>query len=300
MRFVAVIPTLWAALLSWFDGQPRLQLGGTVLIGRHLQLSNLDFFGGIPFAEPPVANHRLSPPRHKYSLSPLRSFDASSYGLPCLQPYSKADMSEDCLTLNVFRPSGIDINSSLPIMVWIYGGGFYSGASSLYDGAPLVEQSVARGTPMLFVSLNYRLGPLGFPQGPEAVEQGALNLGLRDQWAALEWVQNNIASFGGDPRKVTVFGESAGAMSTYYHYLNENFSNVPELLYALVSRTMDAVPHLVMERFADFPIWNRFSPSHLLWLPSNAFLDAVCKQHAILCRGLARPDAPLPHRRQSI
>jgi hypothetical protein len=104
MRFVAVIPTLWAALLSWFDGRPRLQLGGTVLIGRHLQLSNLDFFGGtnpnfriitrsphlsisgIPFAEPPVANHRLSPPRHKYSLSPLRSFDASSYGLPCLQP----------------------------------------------------------------------------------------------------------------------------------------------------------------------------------------------------------------------
>jgi hypothetical protein len=104
MIFVAVIPILWATLLSWFDGRPRLQLGGTVLIGRHLQPHNLDFFGGtnpnfliitrsphflisgIPFAEPPVARHRLSRPRPKHSLSPLRSFDASSFGLPCLQP----------------------------------------------------------------------------------------------------------------------------------------------------------------------------------------------------------------------
>ena len=100
MKFVAII---WATLLSWFDGRPRLQLGGTVLIGRHLQPSNLDFFGGydfiiiartpphfpisgIPFAEPPVGRHRLSPPRPKLSLFPLRSFDAGSYGLPCLQP----------------------------------------------------------------------------------------------------------------------------------------------------------------------------------------------------------------------
>ena len=94
-----------------------------------------------------------------------------------------------------------------------------TGGSTLpYDGVPLIEQSVARvctsshpdqlavhhsqGTPILVVSMNYRLGPLGFPQGPEAVERGALNLGLHDQWAALEWVQTNIASFGGDPRKV--------------------------------------------------------------------------------------------------
>jgi carboxylesterase type B len=103
----------------------------------------------------------------------------------------------------------------------------------------------SQGTPVLFVSMNYRLGPLGFPQGPEAVERAALNLGLHDQWVALEWVQKNIASFGGDPRKVcplvlatlvtgitsnekkvTVFGESAGAISASYHYLNEDFSTV--------------------------------------------------------------------------
>jgi Carboxylesterase family len=96
------------------------------------------------------------------------------------------------------------------------------GASSLYNGTFFVEQSVARvcissdltsspclsnghhsqGTPIVFVSMNYRLGPLGFPQGPEAIQRGALNLGLHDQWAALEWVQKNIPSFGGDPRKV--------------------------------------------------------------------------------------------------
>ena len=92
------------------------------------------------------------------------------------------------------------------------------GASSFYDGTPLVEKSVDRvrtsphshnfsthhsqGTPILLVSMNYRLGPLGFPQGPEAVERGALNLGLHDQWVAFQWVQHNIASFGGDPRKV--------------------------------------------------------------------------------------------------
>jgi len=87
---------------------------------------------GIPFAEPPVDDLRLSSPRPKYSLSPLRSFDARSYGYTCIQPrnliflpqLSFADMSEDCLTLNIFRPSGVDVESSLPVMIWIYGGGF--------------------------------------------------------------------------------------------------------------------------------------------------------------------------------
>ncbi|KAH9999287.1 Alpha/Beta hydrolase protein [Russula vinacea] len=165
-------------------------------------------------------------------------------------------MSEDCLTLNVFRPSGIDGNSSLPVMVWIYGGGFYSGASSGYDGAPVVERSVARGTPILYVSINYRVAPLGFPQGPEAVERGALNLGLHDQWAALEWVQNNIASFGGDPRKVTVYGQSAGALSAFYHYLNENFSTVARaaIFQSGISSTLP-----VFDGYRGTPSWMLFA-----------------------------------------
>ena len=114
MIFAAVIPILWAgaaaALHSSFDGYPRLQLGDTVLMGKHLQHSNLDFFGGynfiiisrsrshlsisgIPFAEPPVGPHRLSRPRAKLSLSPLRSFNATSYGLRCLHPVGHPPLS---------------------------------------------------------------------------------------------------------------------------------------------------------------------------------------------------------------
>lgn len=139
-------------------GHPRVQLGDTTLIGKDFQPSKLEFFGGysshhfyptsssplpshhsgIPFAEPPVDDLRFSPPRPKYSLSPLRSFDARDFGPPCLQPAvspltgtpvsappeSFANMSEDCLNLNVFRPSGVDATSSLPVMVWIFGGAF--------------------------------------------------------------------------------------------------------------------------------------------------------------------------------
>ncbi|KAH9999292.1 extracellular triacylglycerol lipase precursor [Russula vinacea] len=273
MIFVAVIPILWAAaasaLNSSIDGQPRLRLGSTVLIGKHLQASNLDFFGGYTFL-----TIDQSPPHIFVSVfsSPLQSFNASSYGLPCLQPvghlplstlqvadplqFSDAEMSEDCLTLNIIRPSNIDINTSLSVMVWIYGGGFYAGDSSIYDGATFVEQSVTRGTPILFVSMNYRIGPLGFPQGPEAVERGALNLGLHDQWAALEWVQINIASFGGDPRKVTVFGESAGAMSTFYHYLNKDFSTVARAA-IFQSGTSSTFP--IFDGYRGTPSWMLFA-----------------------------------------
>ena len=140
MRFIAFLSFLWATPSPDPD-QASLQLGDTVLIGKHFQSSNVDFFGGIPYAEPPLGDLRLSPPLPKYSLSPLQSFDARSYGHRCLQPvshlffplppsadssqYSNLVMSEDCLTLNIYRPSGIDVDASLPVMVWIYGGGFY-------------------------------------------------------------------------------------------------------------------------------------------------------------------------------
>ena len=164
---------LWYYLWLYFSAllfghSPRVQLRGTSIIGKHFQELNQDFFGGtsfhhfalvyyplilcliydslsgIPFADPPVASLRFAPPQLKRSLTPLRSFDARSYGPSCLQPESSfyyppyspsepktilqdldADMSEDCLTLNIFRPSSIDSLASLPVMVWIYGGGFY-------------------------------------------------------------------------------------------------------------------------------------------------------------------------------
>jgi len=122
--------------------QPSVQLGDTTLIGSSLEPAHLEFFGGIPYVEPPIDGLRFSLPQLKYSLAPLQTFDASNFGNPCPQPQWHPNMSEDCLTLNVFRPSGVDAGASLPVMVWIHGGGFLNGASSLYDGSPLVQRSV--------------------------------------------------------------------------------------------------------------------------------------------------------------
>ncbi|OBZ77975.1 Lipase 2 [Grifola frondosa] len=182
-----------------------------------------EFFGGIPFAEPPLGSLRFAPPVPKYNPGGA-TFNATEYGFLCLQstPFGgpASIMSEDCLTINVLRPSGVHQGSDLPVMVWIGGLGFTVYNPDKYDPMPLVLYSVERGTPVIFVSFNYRQGPLGFPLGIEATARGALNLGLKDQLVALEWIQQNIAAFGGDPEKVTVFGESAGAISISFFYLN--------------------------------------------------------------------------------
>ncbi|KIK65980.1 hypothetical protein GYMLUDRAFT_158649 [Collybiopsis luxurians FD-317 M1] len=203
---------------------PQVQLGCTTLVGRDVTLLQQDFFGGIPYAEPPLGELRLQPTVLKTSLG-VSEFDASNFGASCLQPpLSDLELSEDCLTINIFRPSGTTASSSLPVMFWTYGGGFYEGSASIYNGSAIVAQSVARGTPIVYVSFNYRLGPLGFPQGQEAADRKALNLALHDQIAALTWVQANIGTFGGDKDKVLVFGESAGAIMTAVQFLNPKFS----------------------------------------------------------------------------
>lgn len=174
-------------------------------------------FKGLPFAAPPISALRWKPPAAPSSWSGVRK--AVDYGHSCLQPASKygqiADQSEDCLYLNVFTPSKID--KPLPVMVWIHGGGYVigSGASKLYDGSAFARDGV------ILVTLNYRLGALGFFAHPaltrEADAQAPLgDYGLMDQIAGLKWVKANIASFGGDPAQVTVFGESAGAGSILY------------------------------------------------------------------------------------
>jgi cholinesterase len=116
---------------------------------------------------------------------------------------------EDCLTLNVARPSGI--KEPLPVAIWIYGGGFASGSSAwpVYNLSWVVNASQAADKPIIVVSLNYRLGVFGFLPGSELAAEGNVNLGLLDQRLAFQWVQENIAAFGGDPTRVTVFGESA-------------------------------------------------------------------------------------------
>ncbi|KDR76954.1 hypothetical protein GALMADRAFT_420780 [Galerina marginata CBS 339.88] len=207
-------------VLAAVNAAPQVKLGKTTLVGRDITLLGLDFFGGIPFAEPPLGNLRLKPPVLKTHLN-VSTFDASNFGKGCLQQGgSLAIFSEDCLTINVYRPSGIKSDAKLPILFWTYGGGFDAGESAIYNGSAIVAQSVARGTPLIYVNYNYRLGPLGFPQGQESDNRHALNLALKDQLAALEWVQANIETFGGDKSKVTVFGESAGAIMTAVLFLN--------------------------------------------------------------------------------
>ncbi len=172
-------------------------------------------FKGIPFAAPPVGERRWRPPAPLAPWQGVRPTD--TYGWNAMQGVVFNDIdpmipgvSEDCLYLNVWTPAR-EPGEKLPVLFWIYGGGFVVGHASepRYDGTNLA----ARG--MVVVAPNYRLGALGFMAHPELTqEQGASgNYGLLDQLAALEWVKRNIAAFGGDPDAVTIAGESAGSIS---------------------------------------------------------------------------------------
>lgn len=172
-------------------------------------------FAGIPYAAAPVGALRWRPPQPPPSWQGVR--DGSKYGPRCVQdsttdPDFGRSVSEDCLTLNVWTPKNSGAQS-LPVMVWIHGGGFVNGSGDIYDARWLV----ARGD-VVVVTLNYRLGVLGFLAHPAlAVDGNVGNYGLADQQAALRWVHANIAAFGGDPAQVTIAGESAGAMSVCDH-----------------------------------------------------------------------------------
>ena len=139
--------------------------------------------------------------------------------------------SEDCLSINVWRTVSLNqtgqilSNNNLPVLVWIYGGGYWRGSSSLslYDPVKLIQSSQES---FVFVSFNYRVGTLGFLATPEMQAKQALNLGLQDQIFALQWVQANIGAFGGDPTQVTLFGQSAGAGSVQLHMFMEHSHNL--------------------------------------------------------------------------
>lgn len=127
-------------------------------------------------------------------------------------------VSEDCLYLNVIRPSGYE-NQKLPVAFWIHGGGFFAGGGvdQRYNASFMVQNSVMIGKPIILVNFNYRLSAWGFLSSNEVAGTGQTNLGLKDQRLAMHWVQENIAAFGGDPKEVTIFGESAGGASVGFH-----------------------------------------------------------------------------------
>ena len=166
-------------------------------------------FKGIPFAAPPVGELRWKAPQPVIPWEGVRNADKFGPS-PISSMGGQRDASEDCLYLNVWTPAK-SLKEKVPVMVWIYGGGFSMGTSSYYDGAPIAREGV------VLVTINYRVGKLGYFAHPalsaENPEHVSGNYGILDQIAALRWVQDNIAQFGGDPKKVTIFGESAGGIS---------------------------------------------------------------------------------------
>ncbi len=206
-----------------------------------------DGYQGIPFAQPPVGQLRLKPP--KSLTSSLGTVQATGLPRACPQFNSQtntgnlpsdvenqllnsyivqqaSDSGEDCLTLNVQRPSTATASSKLPVVFWIYGGGFEFGSTQQYDATELITTSVTQGKDIIYVAVNYRLGGFGFMPGKEILADGSANLGLLDQRLGLQWVADNIQQFGGDPTKVTIWGESAGSISVLDQMVLYNGKNV--------------------------------------------------------------------------
>ena len=180
--------------------------------------TGLSVYKGIPFAAPPVGDLRWRSPAPVASWTGTRKADA--FAPACMQTgvsmpgEAPPAVSEDCLYLNIWTPEKSDrADAHLPVIVWIYGGGYINGSASmpLYWGERLAHKGV------IFVTIAYRLGPLGFLAHPELTRESPYhssgNYGLMDQIAALEWIQRNIAAFGGDPKNVTIAGQSSGAIS---------------------------------------------------------------------------------------
>ena len=195
----------------------RVRTANGILEGAGVQPSGVRIFRGVPFAQPPVGDLRWKPPQPPLKWKGVRP--AVQFGPSCMQHPIFGDMnfrsngkSEDCLYLNVWTPAK-SAREKLPVLVYFYGGGFVAGDGSepRYDG----ESMAAKG--MVSVTLNYRLGLFGFLAHPELTQESphhaSGNYGLLDQQAALLWVRQNIAAFGGDPARVTIAGESAGSFS---------------------------------------------------------------------------------------
>ncbi|XP_006458980.1 hypothetical protein AGABI2DRAFT_217832 [Agaricus bisporus var. bisporus H97] len=189
---------------------------------RGFSSGGIDQWRGIPFAEPPVGPLRFKAPV-PITGDPDAAKDATEFGDACPQPLDGlgtapgAPISEDCLYLNVFRPNGTSPDAKLPLFFWLYVRPLNFEATSTLL-LKLIERSVSIGKPIMFVSINYRVNTFGFLASRHLPPED-LNAGLLDQRSALEFVQDNIAAFGGDPDKVTIWGQSAGAGGVLAHFL---------------------------------------------------------------------------------
>ncbi|OAR01264.1 hypothetical protein LLEC1_04468 [Akanthomyces lecanii] len=208
---------------------------GTAVKGR--VRSGVETFNGIPYAHPPTGSLRLRPPQRlpdnhastidasgtapkcpQYPVTPIDQYIVSKFGsqLFKLPFFENIIGQEDCLTVSVQRPANISADAKLPVLFWIHGGGFELGSTSTYDASSFIKAGIENNQPFVFVAVSYRLNGFGFLPGKEVLRDGSANIGLLDQRMGLQWVADNIADFGGDPDKVTLWGESAGAFSAVY------------------------------------------------------------------------------------
>ncbi|KIW03733.1 uncharacterized protein PV09_05040 [Verruconis gallopava] len=257
------------------DGTVKRQGSPTVVIPSPdativgLQIGTVDQFQGIPFAKPPVGPLRYNPPQPLDQDKSLGTINAIGLGPTCPQNlvdtnfadglpqaalgvlintplFQKVgNINEDCLYLNVYRPAGIDPSAKLPVLFWMHGGGFEMGFTMPSEGVPFVADSVAQGKPIIFVAVEYRVGGFGFLAGKEVLAAGVGNLGLLDQRQGMKWVADNIEAFGGDPEKVTIWGESAGSISVFDHlilYDGDNTYNGKPLFRAGIMNSGSVVP----------------------------------------------------------
>ncbi len=214
MRYVIVLSVFMAAAY----GADRVKIANGVIESAIPPKDGVRSFRGIPFAQPPVGALRWREPKPAQNWTGVRNAD--QFGARCMQRtgpgadywFRSTEMSEDCLYLNVWTPAKA-ASEKLPVLVYIYGGGFQNGDGSepRYDGESMARKG------MVAVTMNYRLNVFGFFAHPELTKESphhaSGNYGLLDQVAALRWVQRNIAAFGGDPKRVTIAGESAGSLS---------------------------------------------------------------------------------------
>jgi carboxylesterase type B len=223
-------PYTWQSFLSLLFGLVQAQSSSSSL---DVSLTSGNFRGvvtgngtekwlGIPYATPPVGSLRFKAPTAIAKPTNNTVKLASAFGNACPQPAQGlgAPISEDCLFLNVWRPKNTTANAKLPVLVWIHGGAYTSGAASMpqYDPTRIMTRSIDLGKPIVFVSINYRVNTFGF-LASSLVAPEDLDAGLLDQRLAFEFIQDNVAAFGGDPTKVTIWGQSAGAGSVEAHFV---------------------------------------------------------------------------------
>ena len=214
-----VVVCIWGGISATDEAPIVLLPDGTKVRGE--TFNGVTSFKGIPFAEPPLGNLRWSPPVKWVNTDPSEVIDATSYGSPCKQTYfDGVEMgSEDCLYLNIWTSQNHSNKTSVPVAIYIHGGSYMSGAGSDIDGADFVQYW---GGDVIIVSMNYRLNVFGFSgsddlRSQDTTDSSTGNYGLQDQRMAMQWVHNNIISFGGDPHQIIIFGESAGAGSVSNH-----------------------------------------------------------------------------------